>query len=166
MTTRRTRPTRSRSRGPKPIMAWFNNGLDPQTLAANTTATADMTTGSPPFPAGFQSGFTILRLILTLVIAPSVSNAAALGLAALYVATQNSLTVPPNLNADLLDYYWFKGYQVPAGGGTFARNYDVDLRSARRVRGEDRALFFHIRNNDLVNPVEFGVEMRMLLKKS
>ena len=147
-------------------MAWFNNGLDPQTLAPNTSATTDLTTGAPPFPAGFQSGFTILRCLVTLLIAPSVSNAAAFGLAALYVATQNSLTVPPNLNADLLDYYWFQGVHSLDGGGTIPQRYDVDLRSSRRVRGEDRALFFNLVNNDLVNSLEFGLEVRMLLKKS
>ena len=103
---------------------------------------------------------------MTLLTAPSVANAASFGLAALYVATQNSLTVPPNLNADLLDYYWFQGIGTLDGGGTIPQRYDVDLRSARRVRGEDRALFFNIVNNDLVNAMEFSLEVRMLLKKS
>jgi len=164
--TQRRRTSRSRSRGPRPTMAWFNNGLDPQTLSANTNVTSNLTGAHPPFPDGFQSGFTILRLLVNLAIAPSVTNAAVLGLAAIYVGVDNLISTPPNLNADLLDYYWFQELQTMPGGLNVGRQYEVDLRSARKVRGENRSLFFQMINNDLVNDLTFGLGVRMLLKRS
>ena len=146
-------------------MAWFNNGLDIQSLPANTNVTAILTSTAPPMPAGFPSGFTILRCLVKLVIKQDAAGVDAEGLAALYVATDGALVMPPNLQADLLDYYWFQGVQVPSNIALLPTRYDVDLRSARRVRGEDRGLLFQLLNTSLVNPLTFGLEVRMLLKR-
>ena len=165
-TTRRAPRSRGRSRSPRPTMTWWNNAIDPQSLAPNTTAVSQLTLLAPPFPDGYQSGFTILRLIVNLVVAPTIANAAVLGIAALYVGATGLLTTPPNLLTDLLDYYWHQHIQEPTGGGTAPRAYEVDLRSARRIRGEERRLLFQITNRDLVNSLEFGLATRMLLKRS
>ena len=166
MTTRRARGRSSFKRGPRPTMAWFNNGLDIQSLPANTNATSILTSTAPPMPAGFPSGFTILRCLVKLVIKQDAAGVDAEGLAALYVAADGSLVTPPDLNADLMDYYWFQGIQVPSNTALLPKSYDVDLRSGRKVRGEDRGLIFQLLNTSLVNPLTFGLEVRMLLKRS
>ena len=85
---------------------------------------------------------------------------------ALYVATRNALTVPPNLNADLLDYYVFTGLQAGiATAGTPSYTRAFDLRSMRRIRGEERTMFFRVTNNE-VTPMAVGMELRALLQKS
>ena len=87
-------------------------------------------------------------------------------LSAFYVATRNALTTPPDLNADLLDYYMYTGLQAPinpAGGSPSQQRFDI--RTARRIRGEDRTLMFRATNNE-VTDMQLGMEFRALLKKS
>ena len=85
---------------------------------------------------------------------------------AFYVATRGSLTTPPDLNADLLDYYLFAGMQVPqTAAPENVLRIPFDIRSKRRIRGEDRTLFFRITNNQATG-MQFGMEFRALLQKS
>ena len=146
-------------------MAWYNNGLDMQNLAGSTSATSQML-ALGTMPEGFVSGLTILRLIGRVTVAAQAAINVVNALFAFYVATRPSLTTPPNLNADFLDYYLFGGIQIPqTGGEEHVLTIPFDIRTARRVRGEDRGLFFRITNNE-VTGLQFGVEARFLLMKS
>ena len=143
-------------------MAWFNDGIDVQSLGASTSLTHPM---FPPgtMPEGYIAGFTILRLLVRLTwgaAAADLVNA----LAAFYVGARNLLTVPPNLNSDLLDYYLYAGLQLPSGGVESASQM-FDIRSKRRIRGEDRTVFFRVTNNE-VTAMQVGMEYRALITPS
>jgi len=85
---------------------------------------------------------------------------------AFYVATRNALTVPPNLNADQLDYYLYGGLQSGTSvGGTQTYSQMFDIRSGRRIRGEDRSLLFRVTNNE-ATAMQVGMEYRALMQKS
>ena len=165
--TTRNRGKRSFRRGPGPIMSWFNNGIDMRILSASSSVTAEMLP-NVILPAGFASGYTILRLIGRFVFAASDVVRRVNAVAALWVAPTLSLTTPPNLNADFLDYYIFTGLQSPIGAVNQSPNVAqvaFDLRSARRIRGEDRSVFARITNNEAFD-MQIGLEFRALLKKS
>jgi len=145
-------------------MSWMNDGVDMQNLAASTSLTSLLMQTSV-LPAGFASGYTILRLIGRIIFAAGVATDVVNAIAAFYVALDNALTVPPNLNADLLDYYLFTGLQAPISVANGASQVSFDLRSARKVRGEDRGLFFRVTNNE-ASIMQVGMEFRALLRKS
>jgi len=167
MTTRRA-SRRSFSRGSKPIMSWFNDGVDLATLAGSTSLTSPLLQ-NVILPVGFASGYTILRMIGRIVFAANTATSLVNAVAAIWTAPTLSLTTPPNLNADLLDYYYFTGLQAPEGvvgaSGPQMGERIFDIRSARRVRGEERGMFFRVTNNT-ANLMQVGLEFRMLLKKS
>ena len=162
--TTRSRGRRSFARAPKKPMIWFNNGVDLQSLAGSTSLTSPLIPAGI-FPDAYIAGFTILRLILTLTHAPLVALDVVNAVAAVYVATRGSLTVPPNLNASNLDYYLYTGLQSPAAGAIQGVRTPYDIRSKRRIRGSDRELFFRVTNNE-VTAMQIGMEVRMLCTPS
>ena len=84
---------------------------------------------------------------------------------AIYVGVRGTAATPPNLNADLLDYYLYSGLQLGvAGVGTPTTVHSFDIRTKRRLRG-DRDLFWRITNNE-VTPLQIGMEGRFLLSLS
>jgi len=162
--TQRGRGRRSFRRAPRAPMSWFNDGIDVQNLAGSTSLTSELMQ-TAVLPEGFISGMTILRLLVRISFAAQAAADVVNAIAAFYVATRPSLTTPPNLNADLLDYYLFAGLQAPTTAGAVAHSQVYDIRSMRRIRGEDRGLFFRVTNNE-VTGIQVGMEMRALLRKS
>ena len=163
MTTRRVgrRPVRRATKKP---MAWFNNGVDLGTLLGSTSITfPTLTLGF--LPEGYSAGMTILRLIIRITFSPLVAAEIVNALTAFYVGRRGTAAVPPNLNADLLDYYHFAGLQsVQSPVGISATVLEADIRSARKIRG-DRDLFWRVTNNE-VTSMQVGMECRMLLTPS
>ncbi len=155
---------RSFRRGSKRPTTWFNQGVDLQTLAGSTSLTSDLMP-AVLLPEGYVSGYTILRLLLRLTYAATVVTDVVNALFALYVATRQSLTTPPNLNADLLDYYVFTGLQATTTGVVQSLTVPLDIRTKRRIRGEDRTVFLRVTNNE-VTAMQIGVEARLLLTRS
>ena len=164
MTTRGATRRSSRRAVRKPT-AWYNDGIDLQSLAASTSLTAPLFQSST-LPEGFLSGFTVVRLIATIAFGPSTAATIVNAVGALYVATRDSLTTPPNLNADLLDYYWYGDLQSPSTVvGAPTQRVEIDLRSARRVRGEDRGIFFRVTNNE-ATLMQVGIGLRAVIQRS
>ena len=160
--TTRGRGRQSRSRGPKRIMTWFNNGLDLADLAASTSSTTPLLTAGV-IPEGYIAGMTILRLILKITFMPDAVSEVVNALAAFYVGTRGSAGTPPNLNADLANYYYFTGLQCGAVASVVGANVvTADIRTRRLIRGEDTDLFFRVTNNEATG-MQVGMECRMLL---
>jgi len=160
MTTRgRGRP--SRARAPKRIMTWFNNGLDTQTLAGSSSVTVPLLTAGV-IPEGYITGMTILRLLIRLTYSANATLQIVNALVAFYVGTRGSAATPPNLNADLANYYYFGGLQSVAETALRTQQVAVDVRTKRNIRGEDTDLFFRCTNNE-VTAMQIGMECRMLL---
>ena len=110
---------------------------------------------------------TILRLLFRISFAAATVTNVVNCLTAFYVGTRGSQGTPPDLNADIANYYYFGGAQLAASpAGTVGNTgfIEKDIRTARIIRGEDTELFFRISNNE-VTGMQFGVETRMLLKQ-
>jgi len=165
MTTRRAGRS-SRSRAPKKPMLWFNNGVDLATLAGSSSITLPILTAGTYPDYLLTSGCTILRMILRLTFGASLVGEVVNALAAVYVGTRGSAATPPSLNADLANYYWFCGVQTPANPVTTpAAVVEADIRSKRKIRGEDTDLFWRFTNNE-TTAVQVGFEARFLLVPS
>ena len=164
MTTRST-TRRSRPRAARQPMTWYNDAADLQSLAGSSARTVPLFQIST-LPEGFIAGFTILRLILRITYGPSTAATIVNAVNAIWVATRPSLVNPPNLNADLLDYYYYEDLQSPSSP-VDAPNMvrQIDLRSKRRVRGEDRGLFWRVENNE-TTLMQCGMSLRALLVRS
>ena len=83
---------------------------------------------------------------------------------ALYVGTRGSAPTPPDLNADLANYYYYAGLQAPpsGGAGVATQTVQADIRSKRIIRGEDTDLFWRVTNNE-VTAMQVGLELRLLV---
>jgi len=144
-------------------MAWFNNGTDLESLAGSTSRTfAMLPLGA--IPDGYSAGMTILRMIGVITYAASVATDLVNAVSAIYVARRGTTGLPPNLNADLLDYYYYRGLQAPISGGAPGREALFDIRSKRKLRG-DRELIFRVTNNE-VTSMQVGLEIRFLMQQS
>ena len=162
-----TQRSRGRSffrRGSRPSMLWFNNGLDMQNLAASTSATVPLLTAGV-IPDSFIHGMTILRLILKVTFGQDNVANIINALCAFYVGTRGSAGTAPNLNADLANYYYFSGLQLPnrPSGSTQFGSVQADIRTKRIIRGEDTDFFFRLTNNE-ATIMKIGMECRMLLQ--
>jgi len=102
---------------------------------------------------------------VTVTYAAGVATDLVNALFAFYTATRNALTVPPNLNADFLDYYLLGHLKAGISGGTPTLTQMFDIRSKRRIRGEDRGMFFRVTNNE-VTAMQVGMGYRALLMKT
>jgi len=144
-------------------MTWFNNGVDTQTLAGSTSLTSPMLTAGV-IPEGYIVGMTILRLLVRITYASAAATNLVNALFAFYVGTRGSVATPPNLNADLANYYLFGGLQAapPILGPVNSMVIEKDIRSKRLIRGEDTDLFFRVTNNE-TSAMVVGMEMRCLL---
>ena len=162
--TQRSRGRRSFRRGSKPVMLWFNNGVDTQTLAGSTSITAPLLTAGV-LPTSYLHGMTILRLILAITYAAVAGTDFVNALTAFYVGTRGSAPTPPDLNADLANYYYYAGLQNPRSqtANVNPQKLVADIRTKRSIRGEDTDLFWRVTNNELT-AMDVGMEVRMLLQ--
>ena len=144
--TMRRRPSARRPVGRRTSAPtfWWNTQSVPATVAAGAllnfpTAGEKLTN----WPAK-DGGFTILRAILTVAIRNVTANQDIFGAFSLTVVTNNVSGTDPiqdDLDAYVHQNFWQRG----ADAEPHAYNYD--LRSARRIRGEDRELDFDLANN-------------------
>jgi len=108
---------------------------------------------------------TILRLILRITYSAidvvNVVNA----IAAFYVGTRGSAATPPDLNADLANYHYFTGLQAGTSVAHSPIVVEKDIRTKRKIRGEDTDYFFRVTNNE-ITAMEVGMECRMLLQRT
>ena len=118
-------------------------------------------------PATFQAGFTVVRMIVEVVIKSVGLNQVNFGAYGVFVNVAFSVV---DAILDLLDYYLHTNWEnvtnsVNDSAQTYRRSYDI--RTARRVRGEQRQLdFIATSNSGSSGVVQWTVNSRLLLKGS
>ena len=122
---------------------------------------------SASLPATFEAGVTIVRLIIDVVIRSAVAGQTLFGAWGVFMNTAQSAI---DTILDLYDYYLHQNWSVLQSNANdtaqaWRRSYDI--RTARRVRGEQRHLDFAITNNAASGgSAIWNVSARMLLKGS
>ena len=111
-------------------------------------------------------GFTIKRFIAEVTLRSSGGvGVSAFGSFGVTVAPQSAAAALPNAITDLVDWYWLKNFWLRDTGGDAMVRYPVDLRSGRKVRGEDRTMFFTVTNNaGSGGTLEFSIDARMWIQ--
>ena len=160
---RRTQPTR---RGTRRSTAWFNNSNTPLTIAAFASGVFDLLPLAG-IPEGFGGGLTVVRMIGHLDVRSDQVNELVYS-AGIAVMTRDAFAAgaTPDPVSDLVDWYWLDS--------RFIRQTDIevvstpfDIRTARKVRGEDRTLAFVIQNNGPGSAnLAFMIHVRLLLMRS
>jgi len=118
-------------------------------------------------PGTFQAGLTVVRMILEVIVHTVTVNQNVFGAFGVMVNTAVSAI---DAILDLYDYYLHQNFYTTAVspnalGASEVHRYDI--RTARRVRGEQRTLDFVITNNAAsVSSLNWSVSARMLLKGS
>ena len=165
MPAKRTYRSSGRRSGSKPVVAWYNDSVLVQSLNGTSQIVFDLFPAAN-LPVGYQSGFTVLRFLLK-VTAASTAVLQAVNLAwGAYVYGRQAIGSPPDLILDHMDYYVRDGLHLPGDPvSTQPLTSSVDIRSARRIRGEDRSMHIQMRNTG-ANPLVFGLQWRALLKRS
>ena len=124
---------------------WWNVQSLPVALAADTVSNIDLTPQAS-IPGAVRGGFTCRRMLLTLNLRPVNTNVELQGSYGVTVAPLAGLAALPNPIVDLVDWYVQHSYY---SFRTTAESYlekSFDIRTSRKVRGEDRSLFFTIRS--------------------
>jgi len=73
----------------------------------------------------------------------------------------------PDPSVDLVDWYYLDGFYLDEGANSALRvnRFPFDIRTARKIRGEDRTLVFVLDNNSAAGfDVKFSVFTRLLLQ--
>jgi len=88
-------------------------------------------------------------------------------LGAVFVATRASSASPPSLVSSLIDYYWHGTMASSSVGATNSppQRELIDIRTKRRIRGEDRGAFMRVENQEAF-VTQVGMRARFLLTPS
>ena len=118
-------------------------------------------------PATFEAGLTVVRMIIDVIIRPLANNQAIFGA---YGVLVNVGLATVDAILDLYDYYLHANFQnISTSINDASQNYRraYDIRTARRVRGENRALEAVVTNNaGSGTSVIWTISSRLLLKAS
>ena len=169
MVTRGRSRSAPRRRATKRIYSWFNIQSTVSLLAVGGTTLFDLTplSGLPP---QYEGGFTVLRLIGNLSVRPAVSAQNIVWTHGILATTRQALALGaiPNPVTDLVDWYMHHGAYVESdAGGVAAVQFPFDIRTARKIRGEDRTLASTFHNSvGSGGFVETSLYVRLLLTPS
>ena len=139
MTTRRRSRSSSPRRGARKATLWLNTASVPATIGAGVIANLSLAGSGVVQPEVLSGGFTCLRIFPTLSIVPDVAGQNVFGSWGIYVCTDAVSIVQPIF--DLLDYYVHRNH-FARSGDTEQNDFNGDIRTARKVRGENRLLRF------------------------
>ncbi len=121
-------------------------------------------------PEGFQGGLTVIRTILQVKVRAEADNSNCFGAVGVTVSTRDALAAlaMPEPITDLVDWYYLTSYWVNQESERSATAIaEIDLRSARRIRGEDRTLVMVIQANPGSEAsLQVSPMARMLLRRS
>ena len=159
----RSRPTR---RGTRRSTAWFNNSNTPLTIAAFASGVFDLLPLAG-IPEGFAGGLTVLRMIGHLDVRSDQTNELVYS-AGIALMTRDAFAAgaTPDPVTDLVDWYWLDSRFIRSSVLETV-NTPFDIRTARKVRGEDRTLAFIIQNNGPGTAnLAFMIHVRLLLARS
>ena len=157
---RRGRSTRS--------YAWFNNQSVPISNAPGVQGLFDMLplTGVPD---GYQGGQTVMRMLLKVWARPAAVGFDSYGALGVYAGPRDSLVIgaPPDPLTDLVDWYFHTSWYINQSTLMTELIVKEDIRSARKIRGEDRTLGFVIDPSGASGTaITWSVSARLLLSRS
>ena len=166
-----TRPPARRSRRGsrrRTPTVWFNIGSVPATVVAGLKIVFDLLPVSE-LPAALLAGSTVLRMIGKYTILNQTDNVNVFGAYAVAVVTRAALAAGsvPEPIGDLVDWYYHDGFNVRQEVNRDTREVTFDIRTARRIRGEDRTLMAICENSSAsVSSLVFYTSMRLLMSRS
>ena len=149
--------------------AWWNEQSAENTLSVGSSARFALLDplNSTGLPATWEAGVTVIRLLLEVSLRSIGTGATGFGAFGVMVNSTRTLV---DVILDLFDYYLHQNWNIspqdptafnPAG----TIRYRYDIRTARVLRGSERALDFVITNNSASgNSVKWTANARMLLK--
>ena len=150
--------------GSKMQKAWYNQHVVPTIVAPGANSL-----GSLLVPGTMPNGFqvcTILRFIGRIRVFNITSGQENNGSIGFTVMRRDDLVAAdPDSSADLLDWYYltrWSSWQLTTQGP--GEQFDFDIRTMRKIRGEDRSLVFSFVNeSNSAGSVEYSVGVRLLL---
>jgi len=165
MTTKRR--GRSRRSGSRVKTAWWNISTLKTSLGPGAIGIFDLLPIGA-LPNGFEGGLTVLRMIGALSIVPATANLPVQYAQGVLTMTTQAFTSGnvPNPLVDLVDWYYLQhGFIQQASIETDERPFDI--RTARRIRGEDRTLVHAIINSaSSATTLTYTFSTRLLLARS
>ena len=168
MTTRQGSRRGRRPSGSRKKTTWWNDGIVPTTIAVAGLSIFDLFPTSPGgLPAALQAGATVLRLILREKLTVGVINTEIFGASGITVLPRAGIATPPDPLVDLVDWYWQRHWSLRSAtlGEEPVGEYTIDLRTARKIRGEDRTIAWILRNSSASGgSVTISQSVRMLLQ--
>ena len=165
MTSRTQRPSRraTSGTGTRQKTLWFNSQSIPATVGIGSPSSFDMTPLAG-IPGAVEGGFTVRRMILSLNIRPTTTGNNAFGAFGVLVIPRSASANLPDPIVDLVDWYLLKHWWVRGGEINEIFNFEFDIRTARKVRGEDRSLFHTLSNSaSSSSSVEYSASSRLVL---
>ena len=157
---------RSSRRGSAQQVAWFNTQTIPATLVAGQIGFTDVTPISA-IPDGYGGGFTVVRMLLSLMIRPiSLDSTTTWGLG-IATATRDAFLAGqgPDPAVDLVDWYYLKLGTMFRDTDSNMEEHQADIRTARKIRGQDRTLAAYLQNTSALT-LSYSLFTRVLLKRS
>ncbi len=146
---------------------WYHGSIIPVNVPPNGVGFVDITPLGL-IPAGLEGGYTAKRLIGearlgSTAVGPGNDINGAIGL---YAGTRAGLLSPSNAVADLIDWWWNKPFSFQLGFAGDSFKVDIDIRSGRKIRGEDRTLIYTVANSLLSQQIRIYFAFRMWLSRS
>ena len=146
---------------------WYHVSVVPVDIPAGVGAVADLMPALI-LPPALQGGYTAKRLIGrfqfgSTAIGPGNDINGGIGI---YAGTRSSLAAPPNAVLDFVDWWWNHPFSFQVGFTGDKYSVDIDLRSGRKVRGEDRTIGISIDNSILSQTIRVYFSARMWLSRS
>ena len=149
-------------------MAWYNISSVPAVLSGNSQAHLDLSI-LEDIPDGYSAGFTCLRLILQVIAQPGAASTDHYGAFGVSVVSRDSFIAGalPNPITHLMDWYVLKHFYMRTESDLIAHPIvDVDIRTARKVRGEDRTIVATLETAPASGLIRFSIQARLLLTPS
>ena len=140
----RTRGRSARRGSPRKQGAWFNSLSAPVAIAIGGQAIIDLTPLAG-VPEGFGGGFTVRRMIGWFTGLAAAGNLTVTGALGIYVGDRDAFAAGAVADplVDLMDWYYLNGYTRRADVAAERSAPplgEFDIRSGRRIRGENRTL--------------------------
>ena len=164
MSTRKSAPRRRSAQGNRQKTLWYNNQSAPASVVTGASGVFELTdlSGLPP---AVEGGFTVRRMIIRITARVNSNQQDSFGAFGVVVMPRSSLATPPNAIVDLLDWYYHVNWWVRTDSITTIYTLgDVDIRTSRLVRGEDRTLLsVNSVNSSAGTGITYSVACRLLL---
>ena len=146
---------------------WWNISSVPASVAIGSQLVFDLTPLAA-LPAGLEGGFTCKRMIITARLRQAAFDATSLGAFGVLVATRVASLDLPDAIVDLVDWYLQQGWDAfRESDDPVVKEFNYDIKTARKVRGEDRTLWF-VTNNSAASAAAIvaSATVRMWLQRS